>query len=782
MRTAARFGYFALILIFVLSINLSCSSDSGSPSNNNYTIEGTVTPSGAGTITPANGEYEEGEQVEVSAEANDTWMFSSWEGDISGSENPVTVTVESDMAFTALFEKLQYSLDVTVEGGGTVEENIVQTKMTDYETGTEVELNAIADEGWVFVEWQGDLSGNENPQTLAMDEAKAVTAVFQRKEYPLTVNTEGEGNVTEVIVEEPAKDYQYETVVEITANPAEGWQFARWEGDAEGTENPSEIIIDGEKEVTAVFERAGYELTVEVTGQGSVDQELVEEASKTNYPYESVIELTANPESGWKFVRWEGALDGNDNPAEITMDSDKTVTAVFANNSFDLDVTIDGEGSVSQEVTGKAKTYEKNTIVELTAEPEDGWLFDHWEGDLSGNNNPKEITIDKEKNVTAVFEEVEYKVNISIDGVGDVSLNPDKKTYTFGEEIEIEADPGDSWAFSNWKGDLGGDENPTTITVDSDLSITAVFGSVASVRTEGVSDMRITSVTGGGIVEDDGDLDITERGVCWGEEEDPDLSDSCTQDGDGTGEFSSDITGLRQGVRYYVRAYASNKAGTSFGKNVEFQAGYISHNYVDGLTPSSDSQFQNRNYKLVESNWKNGVGKIWIEKNLGATGPVKVATDSDEDRAGWYFQFDRKQGYYHDGTNRIPNTSWGIPVGDFDWRENTDPCQAAFGSDSDDWRVPTRVEWQGYIDAPPSSGGPSRGDYDAAYNSDLRLHAAGALDDNTGDVIARGTHGTFWSSTSEVDSEGLLVIIDSSESEIESTSRGLAATIRCVKD
>ncbi|MDZ7717390.1 MAG: hypothetical protein U5K72_01060 [Balneolaceae bacterium] len=280
MRNAVRFGSLALVSVLVILIGISCSSNSSTT----YSIEGSVTPTEAGSVTPATGEYDEGAEIEIRAEANDTWMFSSWEGDVSGTENPAIVTVDDDLIFTAVFEKLQYPLNVTIDGGGRVEENIVQSKMTDYEIGTEVELNAIADDGWVFVEWQGDLTGNENPQTLTMDEEKSVTAVFERKDYPLTISTEGQGNVSEEVVEEPAKDYAYETVVELTANPSEGWTFARWEGDLEGTDNPSQITIDGEKEVTAVFEREGFELTVNVTGGGSVNEELLNDAFKNFLP------------------------------------------------------------------------------------------------------------------------------------------------------------------------------------------------------------------------------------------------------------------------------------------------------------------------------------------------------------------------------------------------------------------------------------------------------------------------------------------------------------------
>lgn len=852
MRNAIRYGYITLISIFVIAISLSCSSNS----TTTYSMEGSVTPTEAGTVTPATGEYDEGAEVEVRAEANETWMFSSWEGDISGTENPTIVTVDDDLVYTAVFQKLQFPLNVNIDGGGTVEENIVQSKMADYEIGTEVELNAIANEGWVFVEWQDDLTGSENPQTLTMDEEKSVTAVFERKDYPLIISTEGQGNVSEEVVEDPAKDYAYETVVKLTANPSEGWEFARWEGDLEGSENPKEITIDGEKEVRAVFERQGYELTVNVTGEGSVNEELLDGTPKTSYPfdsvveltadpdhgwtfigwegdlsgnenpkeitmddnkevtavferreyalniniegkgsvgeevvsepakdytYETVVELTANPADGWNFARWEGDLEGSDNPQEITVDEEKTVTAIFERETFELTVDVTGQGNVNEEKVGQTKTaYGYNSIVELTAEPDEGWEFDEWQGDLSGSDNPEEITIDEDKNVTAVFVEAQYELDLSSEGDGSISVEPAKDFYDHGDEIELAANPGELSEFKEWDGDISGTENPKEVTVTSDLEIIAIFGGRPEVETAEWSDMRVNSVTGGGEVTDNGGFEVTDRGVCWAREDEfPNLGDNCTVDGNGTGSFTSNIHDLDQSFTYYVRAYATNKAGTAYGDAVEFKAGYVSHGYIDGVTPSNDSQFEDRSYKLVESDWKGGENKIWIELNLGADGYVKNVTDDNASRAGWYFQFNRKQGYFHNGDVRVPNTSWdGAFAEDSDWKINNDPCRAAFGGN---WRVPTAAEWESFRIASTSDGGMQDGNYDDAFSSLLRLHAAGAID-TEGAIVYRGSFGLYWSSD-QVDTEsGTYLGFSSKGSDTTDITKAGGLTVRCVKD
>lgn len=92
------------------------------------------------------------------------------------------------------------------------------------------------------------------------------------------------------------------------------------------------------------------------------------------------------------------------------------------------------------------------------------------------------------------------------------------------------------------------------------------------VTTTAVSGVTTTSAVSGGNVTDDGGADVTARGVCWGTSANPTVSGSKTTDGTGTGSFSSNLTGLTPGTKYYVRAYATNSVGTAYGNEVEFTA------------------------------------------------------------------------------------------------------------------------------------------------------------------------------------------------------------------
>lgn len=96
-----------------------------------------------------------------------------------------------------------------------------------------------------------------------------------------------------------------------------------------------------------------------------------------------------------------------------------------------------------------------------------------------------------------------------------------------------------------------------------------------TVTTSGVTEIGATMAVCGGQVASDGGTAVTARGVCWNTTGTPTTADNKTADGTGTGAFVSTLTGLNPGTTYYVRAYAINVQGTSYGAEVQFAANAV---------------------------------------------------------------------------------------------------------------------------------------------------------------------------------------------------------------
>ncbi len=170
MKNTCRYLFVTVIILLA-----SCSTEPIPV----YTIQVSAEPAEAGTVQPASGEYDSGDLVEVSASAHEHWIFTGWSGSYSGSDNPVTITMDDDKILTANFIKRDYPLTIQVEGDGSVSERVVTQKTTEYEHGTVIELTAEPSDGWRFDRFEGDVTGSENPQSVTVEGETVVTAYFE---------------------------------------------------------------------------------------------------------------------------------------------------------------------------------------------------------------------------------------------------------------------------------------------------------------------------------------------------------------------------------------------------------------------------------------------------------------------------------------------------------------------------------------------------------------------------------------------------------------------------
>ena len=182
-----------------------------------------------------------------------------------------------------------------------------------------------------------------------------------------------------------------------------------------------------------------------------------------------------------------------------------------------------------------------------------------------------------------------------------------------------------------------------------------------TVTTTVVTNVTSTGATSGGNVTDDGGAAVTARGVCWSTSPDPTIDDNKTTDGNGTGAFTSQLTNLTHSTTYYIRAYATNSEGTSYGEQKYFSTlsdGMINgHQYVDlGLSS----------------------GLKWATCNVGA--------DSPEDYGNYYAwgETETKAEYTQDNS-----VTFGQQLNDISGNAQYDAATANWGGS---WRMPTKDE------------------------------------------------------------------------------------------
>ena len=166
--------------------------------------------------------------------------------------------------------------------------------------------------------------------------------------------------------------------------------------------------------------------------------------------------------------------------------------------------------------------------------------------------------------------------------------------------------------------------------------------------------------------------------------------------------------------------------------------------------------------------------KCWITSNLGADHQATSVDDATEPSAGWYWQFNRKQGFKHDGTTRTPATTWiTVITENSDWISTNDPCAIELGGG---WRIPTSAEWNNVRNTGNWTN------WNGPWNSGLKMHAAGSLFANDGSLQLRDYWGNYWSSTQSDTPWGWFLYFDSGWGSMPESVKANGATLRCVRN
>ena len=143
-----------------------------------YTVATNVQGSGTVTKSPDQSSYTSGSTVDLTATPASGWEFVEWTGDVTGTTNPVSVTVNSNLSVTANFQETapQYTITASTVGNGSIVKNPDQEL---YDEGTSVELTAVPDAGWYFAGWSGELTGTQNPITVTLNADYVISATFE---------------------------------------------------------------------------------------------------------------------------------------------------------------------------------------------------------------------------------------------------------------------------------------------------------------------------------------------------------------------------------------------------------------------------------------------------------------------------------------------------------------------------------------------------------------------------------------------------------------------------
>lgn len=147
-----------------------------------------VTPLNGGSVTPPSNAYERGSVVSLVATPAGEYIFKQWQGGVSGTNNPTSITMDADKQVTGVFEKRQYPLTLAIDGIGTVKEEVLAlATQSQYPSGTTVRLTAQPVYPNVFSACSGDVISTVNPLDLIINKPVSLNAIFKKINIKQTI-------------------------------------------------------------------------------------------------------------------------------------------------------------------------------------------------------------------------------------------------------------------------------------------------------------------------------------------------------------------------------------------------------------------------------------------------------------------------------------------------------------------------------------------------------------------------------------------------------------------
>jgi uncharacterized protein (TIGR02145 family) len=345
-------------------------------------------------------------------------------------------------------------------------------------------------------------------------------------------------------------------------------------------------------------------------------------------------------------------------------------------------------------------------------------------------------------------------------------------------------------AFAILLGNVGFSQNDTmyvmkngyithSILVDSNHVDSVIFYKpveLATLTTTTISSITETSAVSGGNITNNGGGEITSRGICWGTSPNPTKAVNLSVNGSGIGSFTGNLIGLTKNTSYYVRAYATNSAGTAYGNEVSFtttsSSGVV---YGDGVTDANGNTYQSVIIGTQE----------WMVENLRTT-------------------------KYSDGTT-IPNVT-----GDDEWGNLSTGAWCNYNNSSSNdytygklynwytvetgklcptgWHLPTNAEWTVltyylYLNGHNGEEGKalkstSGWENDGNGTDDYGwLGLPGGYRMSAGSFLLIGSYGGWWSSSQDnIDGAWYRYLYSSGDLNGNSLNETYGFSVRCLRD
>lgn len=384
-----------------------------------YTLTLAVSPANSGTIAPVAGTYTypAGQVVQIAATPATGYQFVSWTGDVAQPNSATTtVIINQHKSVTANFIRVGgFRITTNPEGLRIIVDGTACQSPIDFNwTSGSVHTIGIdsttqysgAGTRHSFQSWS---DGGEQTHQITVNGVTVYTAVFTTQYYLTTANNPENGGA--MTPAPPGNWYDKNSSVAIHAVPdtANGYRFLGWAGSLSGITNPTSVLMDAPRTITARYGRL-FSVILNTQPEGlsvSVDGTKYSTPSSFNWEHNSVHSIAVDTlKSGgantrYAFKKWN---DNKPRQHNVTIISDSVFTAQYTTQYYlTTAVTPENSGTVIPAAPGAWIDKDSTVQVQAIANNQAGYAFSGWVGALTGNVNPASLLMDAPKSLMAQF-------------------------------------------------------------------------------------------------------------------------------------------------------------------------------------------------------------------------------------------------------------------------------------------------------------------------------------------------------------------------------------------
>ena len=404
----------------------------------------------------------------ISATPKAGYVFHQWSDE--NTDNPRTITLTCDTAFTAVF--VPDEVNVEVKSADTVHGTVTELSGV-YHFNEKIIISAIAMPHYHFVGWS---DGNrQNPREVLLRGDTVLVATFGIDTFSVVAKCD-----TAMGAVRGAGQYSYRAAAKVEATAAAHHHFVRWTNGAE--ETAQEFVVEHDTAFEAVFAIDRHSVTLAASDSlcGAV-------SGAGSYDYGARVQLQATPAANCYFTGWSDGVTTN--PRTISVEGDISLVAEFSKLQT-VSIMVVANDSLRGTVAGSG-SYVVGSNATLTATASAHYLFEQWTDGRT--DNPRTVRVIADATYTAVFAPMQYNIILSQNNA-DMGMVSGSGIYSYGDVVSCLAKPYQNYHFVQWSN--GETANPYEFVIEGNQLLTAYFaaGAVTAIGDDAAAEPIIYAV------------------------------------------------------------------------------------------------------------------------------------------------------------------------------------------------------------------------------------------------------------------------------------------------